>query len=63
MVVFWILIIVGIVLLVRGFGSRPGASGRGESTGSALDVLKRRDAKGEIDKTEFEEKKRDLLNS
>lgn len=63
MVVFWILVVVGIIFLVRGFGSRSGASGRGESTESALDILKRRYAKGEMNKSEFEEKKKDILNS
>jgi len=58
-----VLIILGIVVLVRYIGrdsaSRPAPPGSpaGET---ALDVLKKRYARGEIDKAEFEEKKRDL---
>ena len=63
MVVFWILVVVGIVFLVRGFWSRSSTGGPGESTESALDILKGRYAKGEIGKSEFEEKKKDLLGS
>lgn len=55
MVLFWVLVILGIVVLVRWIGgsARPPAT-------TALDVLKERYARGEIDKQEFEEKKRDL---
>jgi len=49
-------IVVGIVYLVRGIGRR-GWSGRGES---ALDILEKRYARGEITKEEFEEMKRNL---
>jgi len=57
MVIFWGLIIWGIIVLVR--GGAPGC-GSGQSD-SALEVLKRRYARGEISKEEFEEKKRDLI--
>lgn len=54
---FWILLIVAVVLLVRGL-----ASSRGGDTGStdALEVLRRRFARGEIDEAEFERRKRRL---
>lgn len=47
---------VGIIYLVRGIG-RGGWTGRGES---ALDILQKRYARGEISKEEFEEMKRNL---
>jgi putative membrane protein len=59
MIVFWIVVIVGIVFLIRWLvQSTRGGSGSGES---ALDILKRRYANGEINKKEFEQKKKDLL--
>ena len=59
MIVFWGLVICGIVVLVRNASS----ASSGKSTGqgdSALEILKRRYAKGEINKEEFEAKKKDL---
>lgn len=59
MIVFWGLVIWGIVLVVRGVISATG----GESSrqdGSALEILKQRYARGEINKEEFEQKKKDL---
>ena len=58
MVAFWVAVIVGVVLLIRWLvvSSKPP---RAED--SALEILKRRYAMGEISKEEYEEKKRDLL--
>jgi putative membrane protein len=58
MVLFWVLIILGIVVLVRWIGT-PSPSGAPPAR-TALDILKERYARGEIEKQEFEEKKRDL---
>ncbi len=58
-VVFWILIIVGIVFLIRWI-VRSSRTMHGKYDDSALEILKRRYAKGEINKEEFEQKKRDI---
>lgn len=59
MVLFWAAIIFFIVWLVK-----EARSDHSEKSGSksALDILKERYAKGEIDKKEFEEKKKDLIS-
>jgi len=54
MLLFWGLIIFAIVSLDRGFSSKTGHSE------DALEILKKRYARGEIDKTEFDAKRRDL---
>ncbi len=61
---FWIIIIIlGIFFLAR--GAVPGCCGTMDMDSrhmdSALDILKRRYAGGEISKEEYEEKKRGLL--
>jgi putative membrane protein len=58
-IVFWGLVIWGIVAAVRSASGRRGCDR--STTESALEVLKRRYAQGEIKKKEYEEKKRDLL--
>ena len=58
MIVFWGLVIWGIVAAVRHSGSHTGC--HTSATESALEVLKRRYAQGEITKKEFEEKKKDI---
>ena len=59
MIVFWVLLVSFIVWIVREVGGKNTHS-RPES--SALEILKERYAKGEIDKKEFEDKKKDLSN-
>ena len=60
MVIFWGLVIWGIVALVRGVAS-PGNSGYSNQADSALEILKRRYARGEITKQEYEERKKDIV--
>lgn len=55
--IFWILVIIGIVLLIKYLWEGRGAN-RAEET--ALEILKKKYAMGEISKEEFEEKKKDL---
>lgn len=62
MIAFWIAVIVGIIFLIRWFVISAGTGGRAvKSEDSALEILKRRYARGEINKQEFEEKKKDLV--
>lgn len=58
MIAFWVLLVAIIVWAVREIGGKNTRSG---SSSNALEILKERYAKGEIDKKEFEEKKKDLL--
>lgn len=58
MLVFWGLIIVGIVALIRALANR-NAGGQPRQD-SAIDTLRRRYAAGEITKEQFEEMKRTL---
>ncbi len=56
---FWALFILFIVWIVREVS---GKNGNGNSNTKALEILKERYAKGEINKEEFETKKKDLTN-
>ena len=57
MIVFWGLFVAFIVWVVREVGGR-----NHRSNSNALDILKERYAKGEINKEEFEAKKKDLIS-
>ncbi len=58
MIALWALIAVGIVFFIR-YMIRAGRSGRlGEN--DVLEILKRRYARGEITKEEFDQKRKDL---
>lgn len=54
---FWILILIGIVLLVIWAVQKSTGAGGGKAEESAMEVLKKRYARGEIDKEEYNEKK------
>ena len=61
MLAFWILVIVGLVFLVKWLIQNTRAGGRVTHGNSrAIEIIKERYARGEIDKAEFEAKKRDL---
>jgi len=61
MLLFWGLVIAGVVLLARWWGTGPSSSASSPARGkSALDILGERYAKGEIDKEEYDQKRRDL---
>lgn len=70
MVVFWIATIIAIVMLVVWLirqvagGTVTGSPGAptDHAAETPLDILKSRYARGEIDKTEFEEKMKDLTS-
>ena len=58
MMLFWLAVIVAIAVFIK-WAVQQG--GNGEKKGQApLDIVKERYARGEINKKEFEEKKRDL---
>jgi putative membrane protein len=60
MILFWGLIIGGIILLIRFI--LPSFSSGAKSSQDALEILKQRYARGEIGKEEFEAKKKDILS-
>lgn len=77
MILWWVLIVVGIVVLVKWIVTSPtvgdrtdaarrpnagplNAGGRPGGSGSALDILNERYARGEIEEQDFKVRKRDL---
>lgn len=64
MIIFWILVIIGLVFLIKWLvqSTKQGSvKFQDNSFNKALDILNERYARGEIDKQEFEEKKKDIL--
>jgi putative membrane protein len=60
MILWWVLIIVGIAALVKWMVTPSGGHSRTGSGSKALDILKERYARGEIDEQDFQKRKRDL---
>ncbi|MGD2080339.1 MAG: SHOCT domain-containing protein [Nitrospirota bacterium] len=59
MVAFWVAVIVGIIFLIRWLAvSSRGQERPAPTEDSAMEILRRRYANGEIGKEEFEERKR-----
>lgn len=57
MLLWWVLIIVGIVALVKWLGHPHAGQGGSDK---AIEILRERYARGEIDEQEFQKRKRDL---
>ncbi|OGA72168.1 MAG: electron transporter RnfE [Betaproteobacteria bacterium RIFCSPLOWO2_12_FULL_65_14] len=57
MILFWALVILGILALARWLFSPGGSGGSGRTP---LDILKERYARGEIDREQYEQMRRDL---
>jgi putative membrane protein len=60
MLLFWGLVIVGLVLLIKWLVQTTRKGGVSNGGTRALDILKERYARGEINKEEFEDKKKVL---
>lgn len=58
-ILFWVFVALVIASLVRGWRNKED-EGTHESTKSALDILKKRYVKGEINKKEYEEIKKEI---
>lgn len=56
-ILFWVIVVLLVVLLVRAVAGGFSTGGQGVS---ALELLKRRYARGEIDREEYERKRREL---
>ncbi len=56
MFLFWVVFIVGLVVAIRWLLGKS----REQKTDSALEILRQRYARGEINKDEFESKRKDL---
>ena len=63
MLLFWVLVIVGIVALFRSLQSGQGqglGTGPGPGAKTPAEIVQERYARGEINREEFEQKTRDL---
>ena len=57
MITFWLFLILGVIALIRYISGLGRSSDKNKDP---LDILRKRYARGEIDKKEFEEMKKDL---
>ena len=61
MLLWWVLVIVGFIVLVR-WVAKKNRTQEHHAGKSALEILQERYAKGEINKQEYEDKLKDLKN-
>ena len=61
MLIFWGAVIVAVIFLIRWLAEANKGSSTFRSEETAVEILKKRYARGEINKEEFEQKKKDLL--
>lgn len=60
-IIFWIIVIAAIVMLFRLLSdNRSSNDNDGDRSESALEILNKRYARGEIDQQEYERKKREI---
>lgn len=60
MILFWLLIIAGLIAIVKWLIGGPESNVRMPPAKTARQILEERYARGEIDREEFEQKKRDI---
>jgi putative membrane protein len=61
MILFWVIVLLALVLLVCGVAStRHPVSGGEKNESDALEILKRRYARGDIDQAEYQSKQSEL---
>lgn len=60
MPIFWLLVIAGVIMVIIALAQAGSGTAASPSPETALDILKKRYARGEIGKEEYEEK-RELL--
>ena len=60
--IFWIILVAFIVWLIVNRTNTSQNYNAGHHHETPMDILKKRYARGEIDKQEFEEKKKDLMD-
>lgn len=60
MLLFWVFVVVGLIALFKWMSGNNNNRGSSTESGKALEILKERYAKGEIETKEFEEKKKNL---
>jgi len=61
MIAFWVLVLLGLILLIKWLLLMTRRDREGYRRPDALEILKERYARGEIDQQEFMTKKKDLL--
>jgi len=60
--IFFVLIIVGVILMVVWIVKRAGYSSTDKISNKSLEILKERYAKGEINKEQYENMKKELIS-